>query len=419
MMHRRVRGRSLPFAVRAALVVWALLLVGVSARVAFSKPASQTVVPIYLNGSQRWVDGDDLYASQPPLDLYRNPPGFAAAFVPFTLLSEKVAGIVWRILSAAVFLAALAQWSRRGLPRPLTASETGCLFLLAAPLALPSLNNGQANLIVAGMLLFGATAAADARWRSAGLWLAAAAAVKVYPLAVGLLIGLAARRRCFPWLGIGCAAAIAFPFLCREPSYVLDMYRSLAQSTGADDRTFAEPSRAPKDLFLVLRVWFVAPPPQLYLAGKLALSGGMAALVWFTARRDPCRAVPLALHLGCLWITVFGPATEVHTYTLLAPTAAALLLFAFVERRDEGGMIRLVMIALGYLLVISPVLRDMFPNGAAFQGLGPQPVGGLLLLVALTWTALLRHSDQRKAAKAANFSIIPPAMGLRRNPHVR
>ena len=373
---RLVAFHRLPLAVRSAAIVWFLLIAGVAGRVAFSKPGSQSVVPIYLSGSHRWLAGENLYAPNPPLDVYRNPPGFAAAFVPFTRLPDKAAGIAWRLLSAGVFLLGLRRWAARGLPRPLSPGETGVLFLLAAPLALPSLNNGQTNLVTAGVLLLGVAAAGGSRWRAAGLWLAAAAAVKVYPLAVGLLVGLAAPRRAFPWLAAGCLAFAAFPFAFREPGYVLDMYRRLAQSTGADDRTFADPARAPKDLFLVLRVWLVAPPVRAYLAAKLLAAAGMAVLVWWKARTasDPRAAATLGLHLGCVWVTVLGPATEVHTYTLLAATAPAAVLAA------AGGRLRFALAALGYLLVISPVVRDMCPNGAAFQGLGPQPVGGLILL---------------------------------------
>jgi hypothetical protein len=415
MTRRLAAFRRLPFAVRAAVTVWVLLLLGVAGRVAFSKPTAQTVVPIYLNGSQRWVEGQDLYEVQRPLDVYRNPPGFAAAFVPFSLIPEKAAGIAWRLLSSAVFLVGLGRWARFGLPRPLTLTETAYLFLLAAPLALPSLNNGQTNLIVAGFLVLGASAAGEGRWRTAGLWLAAAAAVKVYPLAVGLLVGLGAPRRCYTWLAVGCAAAVAFPFFCQNPGYVLDMYRSLAQSTGTDDRTFADPPRAPKDLFLVLRVWLVEPPPAVYTAGKLLTAGGMAALVWWAGRRtrDPRVVAPLALHLGCLWITVLGPATEVHTYTLLAPTAAVVVLFAFVNRREDGGYTRLVLGVLGYLLVISPVIRDMFPRGAAFQGLGPQPAGGVLVLAVVVWSAVrqLRTGrplfDARAGARGDMMKVCP------------
>src|SRR5687767_10121981 len=96
--------RSLPVWSRVAIVVWAVVLVGVVGRVAFAKPRSQTVVPIYLAAAERWVNSESLYIPTPGLDLYRNPPLVAAAFAPFTALPEKFAGVVWRLLSVSVFL---------------------------------------------------------------------------------------------------------------------------------------------------------------------------------------------------------------------------------------------------------------------------------------------------------------------------
>jgi hypothetical protein len=385
---------------RVAIVVWVLLIAGVIGRVAFSKPGSQSVVPIYRIASERWLRGDDLYADQRPLDLYRNPPGFAAAFVPFSMLPPKLVEISWRLLSASVFLFALGRWTRFGLPRQLTPGETAAVFLLVAPLALASLNNGQTNLIVAGFLLFGAADAAQGRWHAAGLWFAAAAGVKMYPLAIALLVGLISPRRFLPWLVLGCVGFAIVPFVCQRPEYVLDQYRSMKDSTGADDRALAELERAPRDLFLVLRVWFEAPPVEAYSAFKLLVAGGMAVLVWWQARRSAIRtAVLSALNLGCLWITVLGPATETHTYTLLAPTAAIVMVFAYAEK----SIIRRVVAIVGYTLLISPVVRDMFPNGVAWQILAPQPIGAMLLLFVVMWDAWRagkKESGEKNVARA-------------------
>src|SRR5205085_12609925 len=134
----------------------------------------------------------------------------------------------------------------------------GAVFALGAPLALPSLNNGQSNLILIGLVLHGAAAAARSRDRTAGLLLAAAAAVKVYPLAVGLLVSLA-RRRVLLWLVLGCAGFAALPFLLAPADYVAHQYRRFAEAARADDRHRTGHQVPPRDLYWVLRVYFVAP----------------------------------------------------------------------------------------------------------------------------------------------------------------
>jgi hypothetical protein len=375
---------------RLAVGLWALLLLGVAGRVAVSPVHSQTVLPIYLNAAQRWALALDVYVVQHPMDVFRNPPGVAAAFIPLKWFPERVAGLIWRGLGAAVFLMGLTKWVRHGLPRPLTAGERGALFSLAVLPSLPSLNNGQVNLLIAGLLLLGAAAAARARGIVAGLWVALAAALKVYPIAAAMLLAIPnARRLLLAFALAGAGLAIA-PFLTGRTDYVVAEYQSFLQSVHENDRTGADRSRWPRDAFLLVRVWAGQPAPEIYLGIQLGVAVGMAGLVFAVARRtrDPRRSVPLALNLGCVWMTVFGPATEAHTYTILGPTAAAVVVFAVAERRGPFGRARLGLACAGYAILVSPILREMFPNGTPYQLLGPHPVGGLLILAAVVWSGL-------------------------------
>src|SRR5579885_95016 len=98
---------ALPRIGRVAAVAWVVLVAAVLVRVAVAKPRSQTVVPIYLTAGQRWLAAADLYAPADGLDVYRNPPGFAAGFAALTPLPEKASGILWRSAGAAVFLLGL------------------------------------------------------------------------------------------------------------------------------------------------------------------------------------------------------------------------------------------------------------------------------------------------------------------------
>lgn len=383
---------------RVAFVMWFWLVVGVSARVAVSKPNAQTVVPIYLDAAQRWQRGEDLYAPKPPMDVYRNPPGIAAGFVLFTWMPERVAGLTWRWLSTAVFLTGLLAWVRHGLPRPLKPWESGTLIALTVPFALPSLNNGQTNLVIIGLLLHGVTAVARGA-NSAGGWLAAASYVKVYPAAVALLVMLVSPKKLAPRFVVACALFAAAPFLFKSADYVAGQYRSFGDAATNDDRTFAGLGRAPRDLYLVFRVWATPPTQQVYTAIKLTVAAGMAVLVLLVWRRtrDLRTVSPLALGLGCVWMTVLGPAVEAHTYTLVGPTAAAAVVFGIADRR----WVTAALAATGWALMMSPVVRDMFPNGGPFQAMGPQPVGGVLLLAVLVREAIRKPAATSATPRAA------------------
>ena len=384
---------------RLAVVLWFWLVVGVSGRVAASKPFVQSVMPIYLDAAQRWQRGADLYEYVPPHDVYRNPPGVAAAFVPFTWLPERLAGLAWRWLSAAVFLVGLVAWVRHGLPRPLKPWESGLLVALTVPFALPSLNNGQTNLVIIGLLLLGVTAVARARGWAAGAWLALASYVKVYPAAVAMLLAAAAPRRVVPKFALACVVLVVLPFLFQSAGYVEGQYRSFRDASISGDRTLADLPRAPRDLYLVLRVWATPPSQEVYTGVKLGVAAGMAALVVLVWRRtrDMKHVAPLALGLGCVWMTVLGPATEVHTYTLLGPSASLAVVFAVADRRWGWAAVA----AVGWALLISPVVRDMFPRGGPFQAMGPQPVGGVLLLAVIVREALRKPAAVIAAPRAA------------------
>jgi hypothetical protein len=382
--------------IRLAVVVWVALLVGIGVRVATGSPRSHTVVPIYLTAAGHWVRGENLYGPYWPLDIYRNPPGVAAAFVPLTWVPERAAELLWRGLGAAVFLAGLGAWVRYGLPRPLSPGEAGAVFALAALPAIQSLNNGQTNLVIVGALLFGATAAARSRGLASGGWLALAAAIKVYPAAVGMLLAAGNPRRIAPAFAIACLGFAAIPFLLHNPSYVAEQYRNFRDCVTVDDRTFAELGRAPQDVFLFLRVWAVPPSPAVYMGFKLVVAAGMAGLVVLASRRvrDPRTVSALAFNLGCVWITALGPATEPQTYTILGPTAAAVLVLAVADRRSPGGLLRLGLAAAGYGLLAAPTIRDMFPNGGPFHAFAFQPIGGMLILAAVVWAGV---RDLRRA----------------------
>lgn len=351
--------RWVPFSVRLAVALWAIVLLAVCSRVALAPPNSHTVVPIYLNAAERWWHGEDLYTPTPPLDAYRYPPGFAAAFTPFTLLPSKTAGIVWRLLSAAILLLGL---HRIATACTLTANQSGWLFSLTALLCLQSLDNGQSNILLIGAVLCGIAAAMRQRLWPAATWLVIAAGIKVYPIAVALLLGLHQPRLIWRLLVLS-LAAVAMPFACAPADYVVGEYRSFITAFVVDDRTTSEfLFRVPHDWTIIPRVWLGIAVPAV-VAQAVAV---IAAVLFAVQRHDS----PLqALMLGSLWMTLFGPATELPTWSLLAP-AAALWLVLRPSRRSVGAV----------ALLLLPVLRGAFPPGL-LECRSAAPLGALLLLV--------------------------------------
>jgi hypothetical protein len=381
-MFARVRNRwfALPAGIRLAVGVWALLLVAVCVRVAVSRPTAQTVLPIYLAAGERWAGGETLYVSVPGLDVYRNPPGFAATFAPLTLLPAKLVGILWRLAGTGVFLLGLHRF-RRALAPDWGPTRVGLLFALAALLAVPALNNGQVNLLLAGAALNGTAAALGRRWWESAAWFALGGWLKVYPLALGLLVSVAAPLRLGPRLVLLALLAAGLPWLLQDPAYVLAQYRGFVDWLGLDDRHLTIPQRAARDWTILPRTWsdwIVPADVSRTVSAAAGIAAALAVAVAALRATDPRRPLALALALGRVWMTAFGPATEANTYTVLAGTAA------FLAVAPQRRFSRLLALAGCGLLAVS-VLRGLFQADWQFQVLGPQPVGAMLLaLAALT-----------------------------------
>ncbi len=405
---------ALPPSSRLAVVAWVGLAVGVFGRVAVAPARSQSVMPVYLTAGQRWRAAADLYEPAPGLDLYRNPPGVAALFAALTPLSEKAAGLAWRAASLAVFLLGLWRF-RRDAAAELSADRAGWLFALAALLPVPAFNNGQVNLMLAGAGLNGVAAAARGRWWAAAGWLGFAGWLKVYPLALGLLAALVAPRRLGGKLLAVTAAGFALPFALHDSGYVLTQYQGFVRSLGADDRTHAALVRVPLDWTVLARTWLDwVPPRELTAAVSLAAAAVAAGLV-LGARTS--RPLVLALALGSVWMTAFGPATEMNTYSVLAGVAAYLAVAPGPRPRWAAAAA-----GAGYWLLAAAVLRGLFPEDWRFQVLGPQAAGALLLAAAAVGGAAPLPAPAAAwvwAARVTGRSRVGKAEGREVQPHGR
>ena len=199
----RRRGRGgVSVTARIALGLWVALCVGVTGRLILSKSNKNSVVPIYLRASQDWIDGRDPYRVVIESDSFRYPPVVAAWFAPWTLLPPLIAEIGWRALGVGLTLAGLRRFRRDFLPG-LSPSRVGVYYSLAALLALPSVNNGQANPHVLGLMLLSGSFALRGRSSFSSLALAMATALKIYPAALAMLFALALPWRCPLFLVVG------------------------------------------------------------------------------------------------------------------------------------------------------------------------------------------------------------------------
>jgi hypothetical protein len=386
---------------KGALLLWALALAIICVRSMVSS-RSHSLYPIFANAARNWMAQSDLYTVGPGpeggLDCYRYSPLVAAALTPFSLLPDALGGILWRLLNAGALVAALAWWSRTALPQPLNAAQRGSLFLLVLPFAIGSLNNGQANPLVLALVLAAVTGAWQERWNLASVCLAGACLLKIYPIAIGLLLLVLYPRALAGRLILALAAGLVLPFLLQEPAYVANQYGCWVEAVRNDDRSSFAPALGYKDLQLLSRVWLTPLSNRAYQAIEILAGVGMALLCWRRARDlsfralsagsgDPRRAVDarrvlltFLLGLGCCWMTLFGPATESCTYILVGPVLAWSVLEA---RLNDRPLWLRTLFGVSYGLLLTASMSCWFPGGRALRALGIQPLAALLLLVGL------------------------------------
>jgi hypothetical protein len=391
--------------VRTAVLVWTIVLGVVCIRAAV-QPYKRTLYTTWAQAGADWEIGRDLYRDtwNPDQDQFRYSPLVAALLVPFNHLPVRLGGVVWRLLNGGVFLGGFAWWLRTA-PATRTARQQGILFLLLVPLSLSSLNNGQPNPLVMGLLLAGLAAVERERWNLAAVLIVLATAVKVYPLAIGLLLAAAYPWRFAPRLLLALGLAAVLPFACQHTDYVRSQYTLWLERLDKDQRWYWPLHMAYRDLWLLIRLCHVPLTPRGYMGVQLVSAAGCAVLCVLARLRGlPRREVLGAiLMLGSCWMTLCGPATEACTYILLAPALAWALLSAGCDGwpRSTRGM---VATAFGLLMIC--VLAGLWSGANRIHALGLHPLGTLLLTLA--WgVVLVRALRERGSGQQADAPDLP------------
>ena len=389
----------------AARNVWLCTILGLAIH-AFCLPYSHSVYDIYLGAARRWLAGDDMYVRT--REYYRYSPLFAAALAPLAVLPDGTSAAAWKLVNGGVFVWGLYVWGRRLNPRRLSSNEIAAQLLLAIPLALHSLYNSQANLMMLGSLLLGLAAAGEGKWNRAALWIAWATLIKGYPLAMAMiLIGL------FPWQFAGrfllsLAGGLLLPFALQRPAVVVMQYQSWWHHLRDSTEIMRERLRSIDQLFVI----YSQPLSERTFALLGALAGGAVMLICLAIERrtDDRREVVCRSFLWfSLWVVLFGPATEACTYVVAAPAIVWALVEAWHRRARWAERAMLV----ASLLLMGPMVTDLF--GKIIRNFsnehGSQPIGGLLLLA---WLAVESHRNirQRIQDDGANGQLSPDSHSL-------
>jgi len=315
------------------------------------------------------------------MDVFRNPPGFAALFAPLSQLPIRPVALAWRVLGIGLLLLGLRRFLAAVHPIPLPPRAAATVWITAAFLALPAFNNGQVNTLIAVAALHGIASAIRGGWWAASGWLMLAAWLKGYKVALAGLVALLAPARLGWRMPAVLIALLAWPFAIRNSEYVLEQSSEFWHVAQVDDRSQAPLERTMRGWTCLVRIatgeCVGHGPMQLVAAGTgLALAG----LVLNAARRTG--ATPglygRTLVLGLLWMVLFGPATESNTYSFLAPVGW-LLVGTRLPRAARFAA------AIGITMLLAGVMRGAFPQDPEFSMSSLQPIGAFLLFGVAVW----------------------------------
>jgi hypothetical protein len=381
---------------RIALLAWivvALMAVGRAALIGHPRHAG--CYKIYADAGRHWWAGEDLYEARSGLDLFRYSPLVASCFVPFAALPDMQGSALLRVANVGVFCAAFGCWMRWSVPVILTTGQRAALWLLALPLAVHSLVDVQTNALTVGLILLAMTAAASRHWIITAALLIFACSIKVYPLALVLLLVAMYPRQMGLRSAIAAILIFALPFLLQRPSYLMTQYRDWLR-WGLNDRHSDVAALAFRDFRLLCSAWLWPLSNRAYLIAQLAAGTVIAGLCFLQHFRgvEHRKLLMSAFSLSCGWMMVFGPATEHTTYIFLAPAVAWAVLDGWLNERSLGYRI----VTLGSFAVFTATqLCLWFPRGSRLHEYAPHPAAGLLLMAALAATALGQSVETRQS----------------------
>jgi hypothetical protein len=304
----------------------------------------RSVAMHYSQAARDWGDGQPLYNGWGVGFIYF--PQAAILHFPFGQLPRLPDEILWRALTIGVFalglrrLCALSEQDHRVRLFPMATC-------VSVPLAFAAARNGQATLLLAGILMLAVDDFVNRRWSRSASFLSLALAFK--PLALPLVLVIAALHRPLAWrVAIGMLAVAVLPYLTQDWDYVTEQYTECAAAMRiAADVGTATPWA---HFFGLLEIAGLALPIAVQTPLRAAAGLAVLGMNWLARRRLPAHRAGLFLFsLTTTYLLLFNPRTENNTYAFLAPALGVGCGEAFLVLRNRrlGAL---------YLLVASGML---------------------------------------------------------------
>ena len=231
---------------RQALALWACLAVAVCVKTAVCTDP-HSVYPQFAASSHHWWADKSLYTNYRAtehIDGYRYSPAFAVAFTPLAYLPARLGTMIWDVASIVLLVWALHVFVRDVLPGDWPPQRESLFLMLALPGSIVGIWSGQSNALIIAAIMLALAAIVRQRWWTAAILLAVPVFIKIWPLAIVVLLVFFWPRQLVWRFAVACAVLALVPFLTRPPSMVVWQYREWYDGP---DRAAARPlARIPR-----------------------------------------------------------------------------------------------------------------------------------------------------------------------------
>lgn len=380
----------------AAFVIWPSLLVAFAAN-ALLHPEPKLVFLIFSNASRNWWTDSSIYAAYEGLDVYRYSPTFAVLLTPFAVFPDRVAVLLWNVLSIGVLFGSLRVLVREILPGSWSSWHAGLLLVLSIVGTVRGVWSGQTNALLTGFAILAVAAVLKRRWWIAAFLLAGPVFIKIWPIALFLLLAVRWPRQLIGRFAAASTVLAVVPFLTRAPTRVIEEYVSFYETLV---RTAPMRWRGYRDGWTILEQF--GPVNELFYTGLQFVTVGLvlAWCMWQGRRGLPTRhfaTLILAIWVG--WQLLLGPGTERLTYGLIAPFATWAMLRSYHESRFR------------VLTTLAWLMTGILGSGAAERALLPffpwapaiLPLGVILYLLWL----MVRETGKVELSRADSVAGEP------------
>jgi hypothetical protein len=308
------------------------------------------------------------YFPQEHFDIYKYSPTFALFFGFFSLFPDCIGLILWNGLNAAALVWAIYR------VRGLTQQQKSLMFFLSVVELATSLQNSQANGLMAALMIFSLAMLQRKKIAWAALCIAISFYIKLFGIvAFSLFLFYPGKLRMVIWSAIWFVALAFIPLLIVDFDGLVTLYKkwfAIIQSDHASNYGFS--------LMGWLHRWFNLNPDKItvlvvgVISFLLCLGSG-----YILRKKENTFHVLLALVL--LWVVLFNHMTE--SATIIIGMAGAALWFA-VNSDDKFNKVLIVLA----VLFTSLSSTELFPRSIRSEWIYPYVVKVFPLI--LIWIKL-------------------------------